>query len=221
MSEYGEYEEYGNFDDVFDPKYGDPHPVPIVMANNETLKGFGNIVTDFDSEQIHITPWPVKGWRKLWPETGTLGGIRSGDFKYKWVGDMCTAVNEAVINGDYVTGKLPRWVSPSNRTHVLVKDANYHPDGSQVFYPKNRDPFVMLLAKPGDDISLESFVAFYCDGSFGVHVHTGVWHQPVYPINDEAEFYGKQGAVHACVGVNTAGEFGKYLLVPLTKPESS
>lgn len=61
MSEFGEYGEYGNFDDVFDPKYGEPHPVPIVMATDETLKGYGNIVTNFDAEEIDITPWPVKG----------------------------------------------------------------------------------------------------------------------------------------------------------------
>lgn len=159
------------------------------------------------------------GWRQLCPDTGTLGGVRIGDFKYKWVGDVCTAVNEAVIHGDYVTGKLPRDVSPGNRTHVLVKDANYHPDGSQVFYPKNKESFVALLALPGDDITLDSFVAFYCDGSFGINVHTGVWHQPLYPISNEAVFSGKQGAVHACIPVDTAKEFGKFLLVPLTKPQ--
>lgn len=148
-----------------------------------------------------------------------MGGVRSGLFAYKWKGDLCTSVNEAVEEGNYVTGKLPKNVSPSNRTHVLVKDIGYHPDGSQVFYPKNGEAFVALLALPGDDLNLGSFKAFYCDGSFGIHIHPFVWHQPLYPVSDEAVFQDKQGAVHACVSADTVEEFGKFLLVPLKKPE--
>ncbi|XP_052762513.1 uncharacterized protein LOC128205116 [Mya arenaria] len=209
---------YASYDDALDPKYGEPFPVPVVMATKEALKGYGTIVTTYDETKVEITPWPVKGWRKLCPNTGTLGGECSGDFLYKWIGDQCTAINKAV-GGNYVIGRLPSNVSPSNRTHVLVREANYHPDGGQVFYPVNKDPFIALLALPGDDIKLEDFVAFYFDGSFGVQIHADIWHQPVYPINDEATFVGKQGAVHACVAVDTVDEFSKYLLVPLSPPE--
>lgn len=209
---------YGNYTDAHDPKYGDPFPVPIVMATKETLKGYGTIVRDFDACKVEITPWPVKGPRPLCPGTGTLAGECSGDFVYRWDGDQLTAVNNAV-GGDYVTGRLPKNVSPNNRTHVLAREANYHPDGGQVFFPKDGDAFVALLALPGDDIKPENFVAFYFDGTFGVQIHADIWHQPVYPIGDEAVFLGKQGAVHACVVVDTAEEFGKYLLVPLSKPE--
>jgi len=52
---------YVSYDDALDPKYGDPHPVPIVIATVETLKGYGTIVTDFDATKVEITPWPVKG----------------------------------------------------------------------------------------------------------------------------------------------------------------
>ena len=52
---------YASYDDALDPKYGDPFPVPIVKATEETLKGYGRIVRDFDKEQVEITPWPVKG----------------------------------------------------------------------------------------------------------------------------------------------------------------
>ena len=159
------------------------------------------------------------GWRQLCPNTGDQGGEVSGDFVYKWVQDQCTAVNNAV-GGDYVTGRLPSNVSPSNRTHVLVREANYHPDGGQVFFPANGDAFVALLALPTDDVKLEDFRAFYFDGTFGVQIHADIWHQPVYPIKDEATFLGKQGAVHACVAVDTVDEFGKYLLVPLKTPNT-
>lgn len=209
---------YASYDDALNPKYGEPFLVPIIQATEETLKGYGTIVTDFEKTKIEITPWPVKGWRQLCANTGTLGGECSGDFSYKWEGDQCHAINNAV-GGVYVTGRLPKNVSPTNRTHVLVREANYHPDGGQVFFPKKNNPFVALLALPGDDIRMEDFVAFYFDGSFGVQIHADIWHQPVYPVCDEAVFLGKQGAVHACVAVDTVDEFGKYLLVPLKPPE--
>ena len=52
---------YASYDDALDPKYGDPHLVPMVTASHETLKGYGTIVTDFDAAKVEITPWPVKG----------------------------------------------------------------------------------------------------------------------------------------------------------------
>ena len=170
--------------------------------------------------RVIITSFFFLGWRKLDPGTGVHGGEATGNFTYKWVGNQCTAVNEAVDSGDYVTGRLPSNVSPSNRTHVLVREANYHPDGGQIFYPSDGDPFVALLALPTDDIKLEDFTAFYFDGSFGVQIHADIWHQPVYPVNDQATFLGKQGAVYACVVVDTVKEFGKYLLVPLRRPDN-
>jgi hypothetical protein len=61
-----------------------------------------------------------------------------------------TAVNNAV-DCHYVTGRLPTGVTFDNRTHVLVREANYNPDGGQLFFPRDKDPFIALLALPGDD----------------------------------------------------------------------
>jgi hypothetical protein len=52
-----------------------------------------------------------------------------------------------------IAGRLPTGVAFDNRTHVLVREANYHPDGGQVFFPRDKDPFIALLALPGDDIN--------------------------------------------------------------------
>jgi hypothetical protein len=46
-------------------------------------------------------------------------------------------------------------------------------------------------------------------------IHADIWHQQVYPISDRAVFLGKQGAVHACVNIDTADEWGIYLSIPL------
>jgi ureidoglycolate hydrolase len=97
---------------------------------------------------------------------------------------------------------------------VREATCNYHPDSGQVFYPRDHDPFVALLALPGDDIKSEDFVAFHFDGSFSVQIHADIWHQQVYPISDRAVFLGKQGAVHAHANIDTANEWGIYLSVP-------
>lgn len=162
-----------------------------------------------------ITAWPASGWRQVSTGSGVGAGIVSGSFLYKWEGEFLKASNKAVADGDYITGRLPRETSSSNRTHVLVREANYHPDGGQVFYPVKAEPFVVLLALPGDDVTPEDFVAFYFDGSFGLQIKADIWHQPVYPVKDQAHFYGKQGAIHACVVMDTVEEFGKFMKVPL------
>ena len=82
-------------------------------------------------------------------------------------------------------------------------------------YPKNKSAFVALLAKPNEDVQLSDFCAFACDGTFGIQILPNVWHQPIYPIDDHAEFWNKQGRVHACVACDTVNEFGQWLSVPL------
>ena len=88
----------------------------------------------------------------------------------------------------------------------------------KVFFPVNKDPFVALLALPGDDVTPADFRAFYFDGSCGLQIYADIWHQAMYPLKDEAVFKNKQGAVFACVVVDTVTEFGKWMRVPL-KPE--
>ena len=206
---------YASYDEAHDAKYGSPHKVPIVIGNKASLQGYGRLVHDFDEEVVEITTWPQLGRRPIHPGTGNQGGVTSGDFIYTWKGDQLTAQNQAV-GGDYVTGRLPPGGSVSNRQCVLTREANYHPDGGQVFFPKDGAAFVLLLALPGDDVKLEDFVAFYFDGSCGVQIHANIWHQPAFPISDRAAFRGKQGKVHACVCMDSVNEFGKFLLVPLT-----
>ena len=142
--------------------------------------------------------------------------MTSGEFLYLWQDDFCIAKNNAV--GDMyimLTGRLPSNVSPAKRSHVLTREANYHPDGSQLFWPVNGDAFVVLLAPPGDDVTPEDFQAFYCDGSFGLNIRPSVWHQPLYPVGDRAVYISKQSATYACIGFDSVDEFGKFLKIPL------
>jgi ureidoglycolate lyase/seryl-tRNA synthetase len=154
------------------------------------------------------------------PGTGNEGGIVEDRFEMVRRGEVQHAVNHAV-DRSYITG----WFSdpataqetraPTDTRRIYTHEANYHPDGGQIFFPRQGGPFVALLARPGDDVTPDDFVAFHCDGAAGLHIDPGVWHQPVFPVGDPVSFDGKQGRVHACISVNFLTEFGGYLEVPL------
>lgn len=196
------------------------HRVPLIAATEETLRGYGHLVTDFARAQVTIVPWPQQGWRPLVAGTGNEGGTVEDSFVMERRGEVQHAVNRAV-GRSYITGWFadPAIASPdrppADTGRIYTHEANYHPDGGQVFSPRHGAAFVALLAKAGDDVSPEKFRAFYCDGSFGIHIDPGVWHQPVFPLGPKAIFDDRQGRVHACVAVDFVSEFGCYLEVPL------
>jgi ureidoglycolate lyase/seryl-tRNA synthetase len=201
------------------------HKTPLVVANAETLRGYGHIVPDFAAGRVTIVTWPRPDWRPVVPGTGAEGGVVEDVFEMTRRGEVQHAVNHAVGRG-YITGwfadpgSASESRAPANTRRIFTHEANYHPDGGQIFSPRDGAPFVALLARPGDDITPDDFVAFYCDGSFGLHIDPGVWHQPVFPLAPQATFDDKQGRVHCCVAVNFVAEFGCYLQVPLIDPRA-
>lgn len=201
------------------------YEVEMVKATDETLGDLGFLVDDFDAAEVQIVQWPQLGYRPVLPGTGLGGGVTEGDFEMAWIGEMLQAQNHAV-GGHYITGWScdPTEAAENkerNQTEFLYTfEANYHPDGGQIFYPTDNQPFVALLAGEGDDIEPSDFKAYYFDGSHGVHINAGVWHQPLFPVGNAQVFKDKQGAVHACVAVNFVSEFGIYFKVPLTLNEA-
>lgn len=197
--------------------------VPLVVATPQNLKGYGHLIEDFASAPIEIVRWPAQGWRPVDPDTGDQGGTTEGTFSFWWKGEVLYGRNEAVKDS-YLIGwsRDPREASETaadpDRSRVLIWHVNYHPDGGQLFFPKERIPFIVPLALPGDDIRPEKFVGFYCDGSAGIYIHPGVWHEAVLPLAEAAAFDDRQGRVHARVSCNFIAEFGTYLSIPLRRP---
>lgn len=190
-----------------------------VVATEASLAGYGHFVDDFEKADLTIVPWPVRGSRPLVPGTGIEGGAVEDRFVMDRRGQVQYATNYAV-GRSYVTGwfddpgSASESVAPIDPSRLYTHEANYHPDGGQIFFPEEHAPFVALLARPGDDVRPEDFVAFQFDGRRGVHVDPGVWHQPVFPIRPSARFMNRQGRVHACVSIDFVGEFGVYVEVP-------
>ncbi len=163
------------------------YEVPLVIATEESLQGFGHIVYDYEKEEVIIVTWPTQGWRPVVPETGRGGGIVEDSFTMNRKGNLLYAENHAV-NRRFITGwyddpaEPNEYAKPEQFKHVYTHEANYHPDGGQVFFPVDGMTFVALLAKPGDDITPKDFVALYCNGSFGIQIEPNVWHQPMFPV---------------------------------------
>ncbi len=199
------------------------HEAPLVIASAENLRGYGHLVADPEQCPIEIVRWPAQGWRPIDANSGDQGGVTEGLFEFAWRGETLFARNNAV--GDSYLFGWSRWPEEARaegptaaRERALIWRANYHPDGGQLFFPLNGASFVVPLALPGDDVTPESFVTFYCDGSCGLYLHPSVWHGAVVPHADEARFLDRQGRVHARVSVNFVKEFGCYLGASLAAP---
>lgn len=197
------------------------HRLPLVEATARSLDGFGEIVPDFASSKVRMVPWPLSGTRPMSPGvSGNEAGETAGRFSMWAEGGLLFGQNEAVgrayIIGWYddpATARADR--EPPSRDRLYIKEANYHPDGGQIWCPREGIPFVAVLAKPGDAVTPDDFVAFHCNGSFGIQILPGVWHQPGAPIGPRMTLDNKQGKVHACVDFDSLVEFGCYLEVPL------
>ena len=194
--------------------------VPLVEATDTSVREYGCLVDDPEGFEIEIVRWPAQGWRPVDEGTGDEGGCAEGVFHSEWKGDVLYGSNDAVA-GHYVLGWStdPQQASAAAQTvpreRVLLWHMNYHPDGGQMFYPMEPKPFVVPAALPGDDLRPEQVVAFWCDGSRGLYIHPGIWHEGIFPVQDNQCFLDRQGRVHARVSCDFGAEFGLYLSVPL------
>ncbi len=199
------------------------HEAPLVIASDATLKGYGCLVHEPASFPIEIVRWLAQGWRPVDKNSGDQGGVTEGLFEFWWKGQTLFARNNAV--GDSYLFGWSDWPEEAAadgptgpRERALIWRANYHPDGGQLFWPMHGQSFVVPLALPGDDVTPDRFLTFFCDGSSGLYIHPNIWHGAVVPHDDHARLLDRQGRVHARVSVDFPKEFGCYLASPLARP---
>ena len=198
--------------------------IPLIEATNQNLKEYGYLVNDFDQCEIEIVTWPKQGWRNIEEGTGNEGGTTEGPFETWWEESILYGRNNAVEHkgeydkdGRYLLGYSSDPDDSSNKftsedpKQIYIWHVNYHPDGGQLFFPKDNKPFISPLALPGDDIQPDNFKAFYFDGSQGLYIHPNIWHEGVFPTKGRATFKGKQGKVHARVSIDLHEEFNSYI----------
>ncbi|MGO1117655.1 ureidoglycolate lyase [Rhodovibrionaceae bacterium A322] len=200
--------------------------IPVVEATEESLQGFGQIVTDPYQHPIEIVPWPLSGWRKMDPGCGDEGGTTEGIFSFSWDDEGVLRGHNEAVNDQYV---LARGLGQGNRDagagftafeEMAIRHANYHPDGGQLFFPQEEGGFLTPLALPGDNVTPQDFICFYVPSGKGVYINPGIWHEAVFPLRKDARFFDKQGKVHARVSCNFDEEFGA-LVTFKTSPTQS
>jgi ureidoglycolate lyase/seryl-tRNA synthetase len=193
--------------------------VPLIVADESTVAEYGRLVDDPDDCPIEIVQWPAQGWRPVDAGTGDEAGTVEGTFRSEWRGEVLYGSNDAV-GGHYVLGWSTdpgdaRETADSDPERLLMWHMNYHPDGGQMFYPLDGKPYVVPLSLPGDDLTPDEVVALWCDGSRGLYIHPGIWHDGVFATSGSQSFRDRQGRVHARISCNFAREFGVFLSVPL------
>jgi hypothetical protein len=48
-----------------------------------------------------------------------------------------------------------------------------------------------------------------------LYIHPNIWHEGIFPVEDNQRFLDRQGKVHARVSCDVGQEFGVYLSCPL------
>ncbi len=79
-----------------------------------------------------------------------------------------------------------------------VKIVERHPLGSQAFIPRDKIPFIVVVAKAGDNIQANQLHAFITNGEQGINYYPGTWHGLLLTPFDAMSFI--------CVDRDGAGE---------------
>ncbi len=98
------------------------HLTPLVEATDESLEGYGALVSDPHSFPIEIVRWPAQGSRPIDENSGNQGGVTEGIFEFWWKGEVLFARNHAV--GDsYLFGwsNWPEEAAPAARGRARAR----------------------------------------------------------------------------------------------------
>jgi ureidoglycolate lyase len=88
-----------------------------------------------------------------------------------------------------------------NRRPPVIRWMEYHNKHTQTFIPLAGRPFIMVLGAPtrkrpdgssdetqADLPNLDDVRGFYFDGTAGICMHIGTWHEVPFPIEDQTHF---------------------------------
>jgi hypothetical protein len=92
------------------------HEAPLVLASEDTLKGYGHLVHDPKSFPIEIVRWPAQGRRPVDRNSGDQGGVTEGIFEAWWSGETLYARNGAV--GDSYLFGWSNWPEDAARSRA-------------------------------------------------------------------------------------------------------
>ncbi|MDO3721202.1 ureidoglycolate lyase [Marinobacter sp. chi1] len=82
---------------------------------------------------------------------------------------------------------------------LVITMMERHPQGSQAFVPLRGQPFLAVVAPPGD-LDESRVKAFLVQGHQGVNYLAGTWHAPLLPLQPDSEYLvvDRQGPGNNC-----------------------
>lgn len=145
--------------------------LPVEPATPEALRGYGYVIGRPDTE--------VRG-------------------RIDYYGDAAQVRTPVqFVSNDDITLNLVTF----NRREPVVRWMEYHSKHTQTFIPLGGKAFIMVLGKPTrrrpdrtvderqqDLPDLDNVRAFHFDGSCGVCMHVGTWHEVPFPLQDGSHF---------------------------------
>ncbi len=69
-----------------------------------------------------------------------------------------------------------------------AKVMEYHPYGSQLFYPTCDTPFLILVAPASEKLPLDELELFISNGKQGVNYHKKTWHHYLMALDQSSDF---------------------------------
>jgi ureidoglycolate lyase len=69
---------------------------------------------------------------------------------------------------------------------IVIDLMERHPLGSQLFYPLQNRPWLVVVCDNPDDVT--RYVSFTATGHQGVNYHRNVWHFPLLVLDDDSRF---------------------------------
>ena len=69
-----------------------------------------------------------------------------------------------------------------------VEVMEYHPLGSQAFFPLQKRPFLVIVAPPSEILPFKSIQGFFTNGEQGVNLNKGVWHHYQLSLGENCDY---------------------------------
>ena len=107
--------------------------------------------------------------------TGGAGNEPMNEARFARYSDLATV--DVDSEGDVAIG-IVQSRSPTELPFAFDR-VERHPLGSQAFVPLSAFSFVIVVAPPGESVSVDDLQAFETNGSQGINYHRGTWHMPL------------------------------------------
>jgi ureidoglycolate lyase len=69
-----------------------------------------------------------------------------------------------------------------------VEVMEYHPLGSQAFFPLQKLPFLVIVAPAAEILPFSSIQGFFTNGEQGVNLNKGVWHHYQLSLGENCDY---------------------------------